>query len=164
MPRSTISPDLRGAAGQRVPRGGGVQRRRRQGDARHWPAAGGCADSLTDQVFFQLAEQRYLKRETRDYVPKLIAAALIAKEPVATALPTSCSTPLVFDEVLVPDATGLDVIARLADTTVASVLELNPHFVRGVTPPGRVRHGARATGPGRHGRGAVRRRCRSPSG
>ena len=42
---------------------------------------GEAPDSLTDQVFFQLAEQRYLKRETRDYVPKLIAAALIAKQP-----------------------------------------------------------------------------------
>ena len=47
-------------------------------------------------------------------------------------------TPLLFDEVLVPDATGLDVLARLADTNVAAVLELNPHFVRGVTPPGRA--------------------------
>ena len=50
---------------------------------------GDVPDSLTDQVFFQLAEQRYLKRETRDYVPKLIAAALIAKQPDGTALQTS---------------------------------------------------------------------------
>jgi membrane-bound lytic murein transglycosylase D len=98
----------------------------------------GEVDSLTDEVFFQLADRRYLRRETRDYVPKLIAAALIAKQPLrygftdVTPLP-----PLVFDEVMVPDATGLDVIARLADTSVAAVLELNPQFVRGVTPPGR---------------------------
>jgi membrane-bound lytic murein transglycosylase D len=99
----------------------------------------GEVDSLTDHVFFQLADRRYLRRETRDYVPKLIAAALIAKQPERygftniTPLP-----PLVFDEVMVPDATGLDVIARLADTSVAAVLELNPQFVRGVTPPGRA--------------------------
>ena len=36
-----------------------------------------------------------------------------------------------------PDVTGLDVLARLADTTTAALLELNPQFVRGVTPPGR---------------------------
>ncbi len=42
-----------------------------------------------------------------------------------------------FDETTVLDATGLDVIARLADTTVGVILELNPQFVRGVTPPGR---------------------------
>ncbi len=95
-------------------------------------------DSLTDHVFFQLSDRRYLRRETRDYVPKLIAAALIAKQPerhgFAGIRPMA---PLVFDELYVPDATGLDVIARLADTTVAALLELNPHFVRGVTPPGR---------------------------
>src|SRR2546430_736108 len=34
-------------------------------------------------------------------------------------------------------ATGLDVLARLADTSVAALLELNPQFVRGITPPGR---------------------------
>ncbi len=99
----------------------------------------GESDSVTDHTFFQLADHRYLRRETRDYVPKLIAASLIAKQPARygfgdfTPLP-----PLVFDEVAVPDATGLDVIARLADTTIDAVLELNPQFVRGITPPGRT--------------------------
>jgi membrane-bound lytic murein transglycosylase D len=99
----------------------------------------GEVDSLTDHVFFQLSDRRYLKRETRDYVPKLIAAALIAKQPerygFTDIVPLGA---LVFDEVMVPDASGLDVIARLADTSVAALLELNPHFVRGVTPPGRA--------------------------
>ncbi len=100
---------------------------------------GSTPDTLTDHVFFQLAEQRDLKRETRDYVPKLIAAALVAKQPgrygFADIEPLA---PLVFDEVMVPDATGLDVVARLADTSVAALLELNPQFVRGVTPPARA--------------------------
>lgn len=103
---------------------------------RHLP--GGPSDSLTDETFFQLADRRYLRRETRDYVPKLIAAALIAKQPARygfTDIPRT--PPLQFDEIRVPDATGLDVLARLADTTTAALLELNPQFVRGVTPPGR---------------------------
>ncbi len=97
----------------------------------------GEVDSLTDDMFFQLSSRRYLRRETRDYVPKLIAAALIAKQPsrygFADIQPMA---PLVFDEIMVPDATGLDVLARLADTSVAALLELNPQFVRGITPPG----------------------------
>src|SRR5438445_153458 len=68
----------------------------------------------------------------------LIAAALIAKQPAHYGFTDiQRLPPLVFDEVSIPDATGLDVIARLADTSVAAMLELNPQFVRGITPPGR---------------------------
>jgi peptidoglycan lytic transglycosylase D len=98
----------------------------------------GETDSLTDETFFQLASRRYLRRETRDYVPKLIAAALIAKQPSRYGFTDlSHLDPLTFDEIRVPDATGLDVIARLADTSLAAILELNPQFVRGITPPER---------------------------
>src|SRR3989475_10854140 len=67
--------------------------------------------------------------------PKLIAASLIAKRPEQFGFEAQPLPPLVFDEITIPDATGLDVIARLADTTVAAVLDLNPQFVRGITPP-----------------------------
>ena len=98
----------------------------------------GEPDTLTDHTFFQLADRRYLRRETRDYVPKLIAAALIAKQPDRYGFTdVQKLPPLLFDEVTISDATGLDVIARLADTSVAAILELNPQFVRGITPPGR---------------------------
>ena len=95
-------------------------------------------DSLSDETFFDLSDRRYLRSETRDYVPKLIAAALLAKSPTAYGFdPDSIPEypPYVFDEVTVPDATGLDVIAGLADTTVAAIVDLNTHYVRGVTPP-----------------------------
>lgn len=98
----------------------------------------GEPDSVGDHTFFQIADRHYLRRETRDYVPKLIAAALVAKQPERYGFrDIERLTPLVFDEVTVADATGLDVLARLADTSVASLLELNPQFVRGITPPGR---------------------------
>ncbi|HUL03036.1 MAG TPA: LysM peptidoglycan-binding domain-containing protein [Gemmatimonadales bacterium] len=99
----------------------------------------GESDSVTDHTFFQLADRRYLRRETRDYVPKLIAASLIAKQPGRYGFDDIRPlAPLVFDEISVQDATGLDVLARLADTTVDALLELNPQFVRGITPPGRA--------------------------
>jgi membrane-bound lytic murein transglycosylase D len=97
----------------------------------------GEPDSVDDRTFFLLSDRRYLRRETRDYVPKLIAASLIAKQPARYGFQVDPLPPLVFDEITVPDATGLDVIARLADTTVAALLELNPQLVRGITPPGR---------------------------
>jgi membrane-bound lytic murein transglycosylase D len=103
---------------------------------RRLPAGAGEAG---DSSFFALSDRRYLRLETRDYVPKLIAAALIAKDPARygfDSLPRL--EPLRYDEVLVTASTGLDVLARLADTTTAALIELNPHFVRGVTPPERT--------------------------
>jgi membrane-bound lytic murein transglycosylase D len=98
----------------------------------------GEPDTVDDQTFFEIADRRNLRRETRDYVPKLIAAALIAKQPGRYGFTDiERLAPLVFEEVSIPDATGLDVLARLADTSVAALLELNPQFVRGITPPGR---------------------------
>jgi peptidoglycan lytic transglycosylase D len=99
----------------------------------------GEQDSVSDYTFFQLADRRYLRRETRDYVPKLIAASLVAKQPGRYGFDDiRLLSPLMFDEISIPDATGLDVLARLADTTVDAMIELNPQFVRGITPPGRT--------------------------
>ncbi|HWP39121.1 MAG TPA: lytic transglycosylase domain-containing protein, partial [Gemmatimonadales bacterium] len=99
----------------------------------------GDDSELSDETFFELSDRRYLRRETRDYVPKLIAAALVAKDPERHGFRNvPLLDPLVFDEITVPDATGLDVLARLADTTTAALVELNPHYFRGVTPPGRT--------------------------
>lgn len=89
-----------------------------------------------DAAFFRLYDTRFLRRETKDYVPKLIAAALIAKQPEKYGFEKTVGVqPLSYDSIVVSDATGLDVLARLADTTVAAMRELNPQFVRLVTPP-----------------------------
>jgi membrane-bound lytic murein transglycosylase D len=96
-------------------------------------------ERTTDFWRMTAGKGRTLRAETRHYVPKLIAAALIAKQPTHYGFTDiERLPPLVFDEVSVPDATGLDVLARLADTAVAALLELNPQFVRGITPPGRA--------------------------
>ncbi len=106
----------------------GLRRLSRQGDS-----------TKSDETFFRLSERRYLRRETRDYVPKLIAAAQIAKDPLRYGYDSiPYLQPLVFDEITVPDATGLDVLARLADTTTRAMVELNPQYYRGVTPPRRT--------------------------
>src|SRR5207248_1097224 len=72
----------------------------------------GEQDSVDDHTFFLLSDRRYLRRETRDYVPKLIAASLIAKQPDRYGFDVEPLSPLEFDEVTIPDATGLDVVAR----------------------------------------------------
>jgi membrane-bound lytic murein transglycosylase D len=90
----------------------------------------------SDATFFRLYDTKLLRRETKDYVPKLIAAALIAKQPERYGFRMGTATPAAYDSIIVPDMTGLDVLARLADTTVAAIRELNPQYLRLATPPG----------------------------
>lgn len=108
---------------------------RRLGDGPEEDA--GEEDLTSDSTFFLLYDTRYLRRETKDYVPKLIAAALIAKEPEKYGFPRPAELPpFAYDSMVVPDATGLDVVARLAGTDVAVLRDLNPQFLRLITPPG----------------------------
>jgi membrane-bound lytic murein transglycosylase D len=91
---------------------------------------------VSDATFFRLYDTKLLRRETKDYVPKLIAAALIAKQPERYGFAVEKLDPLAYDSIIVPDMTGLDVLARLADTTVAAIREMNPQYLRLATPPG----------------------------
>ena len=70
-----------------------------------------------------------LPRETRDYVPLMIAAARIGKQPAKYGFArVDPEKPLAFDSVLVPPATPLSAVARAAGTSVAEIRALNPHF------------------------------------
>ena len=88
--------------------------------------------------FFALAEQRYLPTETKAYVPKLIAAALIAKEPSRYGLRVDTLPPYLYDSVNVSGGTTMAAIAKASGTTLEAIRDLNPHFLRGVTPPNEI--------------------------
>lgn len=92
-----------------------------------------------DDRYFALSEARFFKRETSDYVPKLIAVALMAKQPDRFGF-TDIQRwqPLEFDSVQVGYAVGLDVLGRLSHSSRDVLEELNPQFYRGVTPPDRA--------------------------
>ena len=85
--------------------------------------------------FFALAEQRFLPSETKAYVPKLIAAAMVAKEPARYGLRVDTMPVYAYDSVEVPAGTALAAVAKAAGASLADVIELNPHYLRGVTPP-----------------------------
>jgi membrane-bound lytic murein transglycosylase D len=91
----------------------------------------------SDDLFWTI--HSLLPRETRDYVPKLVAATIIARnretfgfgDVVAMAPPN-------VDRVTIPDATDFNVIAEAAGVSVQDLVQLNPHLPRQVTPPGRA--------------------------
>ncbi|MFL5617082.1 MAG: transglycosylase SLT domain-containing protein [Gemmatimonadaceae bacterium] len=88
-----------------------------------------------DDAFFVLAEKDYLRNETREYVPQLIAAALIAKEPARYGMTIHTLPALAYDSVRVPPSTPIAAIAKSARATTGDILDLNPQLLRGMTPP-----------------------------
>jgi len=91
--------------------------------------------STGEDRFFALAEHNYLRAETRDYVPKMIAAALIAKDPSRYGVPVEPRSVLAYDTVRVGPETPLAAIAKAAGVSVDDIRDLNPHVLRGVIPP-----------------------------
>ena len=88
-----------------------------------------------DDMFFALVEKKYLRNETREYVPQLIAAALVAKEAGRYGLELETREPLRYDSVRVGPLVPLTAIADAGATTIQVIQELNPHILRGLTPP-----------------------------
>jgi membrane-bound lytic murein transglycosylase D len=88
-----------------------------------------------DDLFFALADKDYLRNETREYVPQLIAAALIAKEPDRYGMKLVALPSFSYDSVRVGPAIPLAAIAHAAGARLSEVKELNPQVLRGVTPP-----------------------------
>lgn len=95
------------------------------------------AEDLTgDDRFFHLSDSRYLRKETKDYVPKLIAAAMIAKQPEKYGFPPIAAVePFEVDSVPVTEPTSLEVVAKVSGLDFATVAGLNPYYLRGITPP-----------------------------
>jgi membrane-bound lytic murein transglycosylase D len=78
-----------------------------------------------------------LPKETRDYVPKLMAALIIAKHPQKYGFSEAYySEPLRYDKVSVPARKSLKDIARVIGASSYTLRELNPNLKHGVTPPG----------------------------
>jgi membrane-bound lytic murein transglycosylase D len=87
--------------------------------------------------FWSLSQKGRLSEETRNFVPKFVAIALIAKEPEKYGFnPIEYAAALDYEEVELPWSMKLETVAEMAESDAAAVRELNPALLRNTTPPG----------------------------
>jgi len=82
------------------------------------------------------ASKRYLPRETRDYVPLILAAVIIARNPAQYGMeiiPDSLDEPK-FETVMLPVAVDLRRVAEWVGTSIQTIQDLNPELRRWTTP------------------------------
>jgi len=86
--------------------------------------------------FWELMKYNTLPRETREYIPRLLAAAIIAKEPEKFGFTDiNYDQPIRFVNEKIPGGTPLDVVAKAASTDVMTIRALNPEVLTGIIPP-----------------------------
>jgi membrane-bound lytic murein transglycosylase D len=88
-----------------------------------------------EDLFFALSQQKVFREETSDYVPKLIAAALVGKEPTRYGVAVAAVLPFTWDSVAVPNASPMAAVAKAAGVPLDTLLDYNPQILRGMTPP-----------------------------
>lgn len=87
------------------------------------------------ESFWKIAKGRYLKRETKNYVPKIMALAIIGKNLKSFGFEEiKFHDPLNFDEVDVPGGTDLILLAQEANVEFQEIQRLNPEILRWFTP------------------------------
>jgi membrane-bound lytic murein transglycosylase D len=77
---------------------------------------------------------RYLPRETREYVPLILAAIVVAKNPAQYGFEITPAEPITYDKVNVPRAIDLRRVAEWTGTSIDEIQALNPELRRWTTP------------------------------
>ncbi|HKY73451.1 MAG TPA: transglycosylase SLT domain-containing protein [Nitrospira sp.] len=89
------------------------------------------AESFTD-----ISKTRLIRRETKEYVPRFMAATIIAKNPDRYGFPQEAGEPHQFEEVVVTRPLHFHAIANATGVPYSELRLLNPELRRDATPPG----------------------------
>ncbi len=105
-------------------------------------AAYNCGEGNVDRAIRRAgtanfwAAYPYLPKETRNYVPNILATILIANSPHQYGFGHVRPAPaLLYDRIRVPASTNLNLLAQASDTSVQYLRYLNPHLRSNMTPP-----------------------------
>jgi membrane-bound lytic murein transglycosylase D len=80
------------------------------------------------------ATTRFLPRETREYVPMILAAIVIAKNPAQYGFHIEPELPLAYEKAQVTDPIDLRLIAEWTNAPIDEIEALNPELRRWTTP------------------------------
>ncbi len=87
-----------------------------------------------DMDYWTMVKRRLIPRETRNFVPSILAAMIIYKNPARYGFDVQPDPPMDREKVAVPYQADLNVIADLIDVDVDLLDEMNPELLRGITP------------------------------
>jgi membrane-bound lytic murein transglycosylase D len=87
-----------------------------------------------DDFWALAAKPRLLPRETRDYVPMILAAIVIARNPAQYGFDFEAEPPHAYETVTLPRPVDLRRIAEWTDSTIDEIQSLNPELRRWTTP------------------------------
>jgi len=86
--------------------------------------------------FWDMANGSYLRQETKDYVPKILAAAIIGHNPTKYGFrDINYQVPIDYEKVKMAGPTDLEVAAECAGVDADLVRLLNPELLQDMTPP-----------------------------
>jgi len=88
------------------------------------------------ESFSDISKTRLIRRETKEYVPRFMAATIIAKNPDRYGFSQESSEPHQFEEVIVNRPLHFRAIANLTGIPYEELRLLNPELRRDATPPG----------------------------
>lgn len=114
----------------------------RYGDWELAMAGYNCGEGNVDRAISRAGSRNfwaaypYLPRETRNYVPNILATILIANNPGEYGFGhIRPAAPLQYDRIRVPGMTNLSILAQASDSSVQYIRYLNPHLRSNTTPP-----------------------------
>jgi peptidoglycan lytic transglycosylase D len=87
--------------------------------------------------FWELSDTRYIRQETKNYVPAILAGMIIAKDPAKYGFDEELEQPVQFDTVSVDYTVDLRLVAECAGVALEEIKTLNPELTR-LTTPSRV--------------------------
>jgi membrane-bound lytic murein transglycosylase D len=88
----------------------------------------------TDDFWKLSATTRYLPKETREYVPMILAAMIVGRNPAEYGFNIAGLSPFSYERVTVPGPIDLRRVAEWTGASIDEIRELNPELRRWTTP------------------------------